>query len=192
MAERKSEELKSRESGPPPWHVPVAVERIAETGQQFDLAADADVRAAVAKLAGLRDLPRFEAKFDLERRGMDGLHVTGHVSATAGQNCVVTLEPLDNHVEETVDLVFEPRDPVAETDKGAAPAPRAAKLKDRELLVGGMVDLGAIATEFLILGLDPYPRKPGAVFEPLPDGKPEEGPFAALSTLTKGQGRDGH
>jgi hypothetical protein len=202
MAERKSEERKSearkfddrksRESGPPPWHVPVAVEKIAETGQHFDLAADAGVRAAVAKLAGLRDLPRFEAKFDLERLGMDGLHVTGHVSATAGQNCVVTLEPLDNHVEETVDLVFEPRDPVAETDKGAAPAPRAAKLRDREPLVGGMVDLGALATEFLILGLDPYPRKPGAVFEPLPDGKPEEGPFAALSTLTKGQGRDGH
>ena len=31
----------------------------------------------------------------------------------------------------------------------------------RKSLVGGTVDLGAIATEFLILGLDPYPRKTG-------------------------------
>ena len=76
MAERKSEDRKSkpndrksREFGPPPWHVPVAVEDIAETGQHFDLVADAGVRAAVAKLAGLRDLPRFEANFDLTAAG---------------------------------------------------------------------------------------------------------------------------
>ena len=30
-----------------------------------------------------------------------------------------------------------------------------------EPLVGGAVDLGAVATEFLVLGIDPYPRKPG-------------------------------
>ncbi len=37
-----------------------------------------------------------------------------------------------------------------------------------EPLVGGTVDLGAIATEFLILGIDPYPRKPGAEFDAPP------------------------
>ena len=35
-----------------------------------------------------------------------------------------------------------------------------------------MVDLGAVATEFLLLGIDPYPRKPGAVFEAPPAGDP--------------------
>src|SRR6185437_15085431 len=90
------------------WHIPVAVEQIAETGQHFDLVADATVRAAVAKAAGLRDLPRFEASFDVTRRGSGGLHIIGSVSATVGQTCVVTLEPLADDVEETVDLVFEP------------------------------------------------------------------------------------
>ena len=33
-----------------------------------------------------------------------------------------------------------------------------------ERLIGDVVDLGALATEFLILGLDPYPRKAGATF----------------------------
>ena len=82
---------------------------MAETGQHFDLVADADVRAAVARLAGLRDLPRLEANFDVTRHGADGLRVCGRVSATVGQNCVVTLEPLANEVEEEVDLLFAPR-----------------------------------------------------------------------------------
>ena len=64
--------------------------------------------------------------------------------------------------------------------------PRDVKWDDPEPLVGGSVDLGAFATEFLMLGLDPYPRKPGAIFEPPQDRKPDEGPFAALSKLTKG------
>ena len=38
--------------------------------------------------------------------------------------------------------------------------PREVKLNGPEPLIGGIVDLGALATEFLILGLDPYPRKP--------------------------------
>lgn len=168
-----------------PWHVPVAVEEITETGQHFDLAADARVRAAVAKAAGLRELPRFEASFDVSRRG-GGLHVAGSISATVGQNCVVTLEPLANEVEETMDLTFEPPKKLA-ASTGNEGQQHGVKWDDPEPLVGGIVDLGALATEFLILGLDPYPRKPGAVFEPPQDAKRDEGPFAALGRLAKHQ-----
>jgi len=168
-----------------PWRVPVAVEEIADTGQQFDLVADETVRAAVAKIAGLRDLPRFEAHFDVTRRGAAGLHVTGKISATVGQNCVVTLEPLANEVEETVDLLFEQSSTARATERQGEPRPHDVKLDDPEPLIGGLVDLGILATEFLILGLDPYPRKPGAVFEAAHDGKPDGGPFAVLAHLAK-------
>jgi Large ribosomal RNA subunit accumulation protein YceD len=168
-----------------PWRIPVAVEEIADTGQRFDLVADAAVRAAVAKVAGLRDLPRFEASFDVTRRGSGGLHVTGKVSATVGQNCVVTLEPLANEVEERVDLLFEPSSTARATEGKAEPRRRDVKLDDPEPLIGGIVDLGVLATEFLILGLDPYPRKPGAVFEQPHQGKQDSGPFAALAQLAK-------
>ena len=57
-----------------------------------------------------------------------------------------------------------------------------------EPLVGNAIDLGAIATEFLILGLDPYPRKPDVVFETPPAGDEPAHPFAALAGLKKGQG----
>src|ERR1700732_1178568 len=106
MSERKVDK-----QAPAPWQVPVAFEDVAETGRHFDLVADNDVRAAVARLVGLRDLPKLQASFDLTRHGDDGVHVSGRMSATVGQNCVVTLEPLVNEVEEDIDLLFAPPPP---------------------------------------------------------------------------------
>lgn len=180
MAERRLQN-----TGAAPWRVLVAVEDVPEEGRHVDLLADEAVRAAVARVAGLRELPRLRASFDLTRRGADGLRVAGAVSATVGQTCVVTLEPLSNEVEERFDLVFVPPRPVAAAEEGQA-QPRAAKWDDPEPLIDGVVDLGALGTEFLILGLDPYPRKPGALFESPQDKRPKEGPFAVLSKLAKG------
>jgi uncharacterized metal-binding protein YceD (DUF177 family) len=177
-------ERRSQKSAASPWHLPVAVEDVAETGQHFELAAEESVRAAVAQVTGLRDLPRLQATFDVTRRGAGGLHVAGLVSATVGQNCVVTLEPLTNEIEEAVDLLFLPRRGPAPEEDGD-PESRNVKWNGPEPLVDGVVDLGALATEFLILGLDPYPRKPGAVFEPPPDHKAADSPFAALAKLAK-------
>jgi Large ribosomal RNA subunit accumulation protein YceD len=187
-------EPKSQKPAPSPWHVPLAVEQVPETGRRFDLVADQDVRAAVARVAGLRDLPRLEANFDVTRSGATGLHVTGRVSATVGQTCVVTLEPLANEIEEDIDLLFAPPPPpverTADDDEDEDSRKPERNWKNPEPLIGGVVDLGALATEFLILGLDPYPRKPGAVFESPQDLKRDPGPFAALAKLAKdGNGR---
>jgi len=190
-----SEQQKSPKSGLPQppirdaaaWRVPITLEEIPETGRHVELEADAGVRAAVAKVAGLRDLPRLQASFDIARRGAEGLHVSGAVSATVGQTCVVTLEPIANEIAETVDLVFLPqRVPEPPGDAGEKPKPRDVKWDDPEPLVDGRIDLGALAIEFLILGLDPYPRKPGTVFESPEHDAPDPGPFAALAKLTKG------
>jgi hypothetical protein len=174
-------------SVPDAWHFPVAVEDVGEDGQHFALVADADVRANVARVAGLRALPRFEADFDVTRLN-GGLHVVGRVSATVGQNCVVSLEPLVNEVAEDIDLIFVPKSnahvTAAATDKADA---AEVKWDEPEALTDGRVDLAALATEFLILGLDPYPRKPGVVFEPPQALAPDGGPFAVLADWSKGR-----
>jgi hypothetical protein len=180
----QTERRSQKSAAAAPWHVPVAVEDVPEAGQHFELVADESVRTAVARVAGLRELPRLQANFDVTRRGEGGLHVAGLVSASVGQNCVVTLEPLANEIEEAVDLLFVPRRVPAPEEDGET-EPRDVKWNDPEPLVDGVVDLGALATEFLILGLDPYPRKPGAVFEPPPDQTPADSPFAALAKLAK-------
>jgi uncharacterized metal-binding protein YceD (DUF177 family) len=166
------------------WSVPVAVEDIPETGLHLSLEAPAEIRAEVAKLAGLRDLPRFSAEFDLARKGA-GVHVTGHISARVGQTCVVTLEPIENAVEEAVDLQFAPT--AAGEAKGAHQLARDEE-EPPEPLVEGSLDLGMVATEFLILGIDPYPRKAGAEFAPPKREDGGEHPFAALESLKKGLG----
>ena len=53
-----------------------------------------------------------------------------------------------------------------------------------EPIENGMIDLGRVATDAVYLALDPYPRKPGAVFEPVVEAAdPEDHPFAALKAL---------
>jgi hypothetical protein len=151
------------------------------------LTADSQVRAAIAKAAGLRDLTRLEANFDVNRQ-RGGLRVVGRIAATVGQTCVVTLEPVANEVAEDVDLLFAPQASVAESG-GAAIRPEGSKY-DVEPLIGEVVDLGALATEFLVLGLDPYPRKPGAVFESPEETAAGDGPFSALAALQKGRDAD--
>jgi hypothetical protein len=172
------------------WSVPVAISDIPETGRHFELHADDATRTAVAKLAGLRDLPELAAAFDVGHQG-NGLRVTGQVQARVGQDCVVTLEPIENVVEEPIDLVFSSSatpPPGHEADKIESQVPEDAA---PEPLIGGVIDLGAIATEFLLLGIDPYPRKPGAVFQPPSEGRQPAQPFAALAALKKGQSGKG-
>jgi hypothetical protein len=172
-----------------PGRVPVAAEDIPEDGKSFTLEADAETRAAIAEMVGLRDLPQLSATFDVTRRVTGGLRVIGRVSAVAGQSCVVSLEPLLNPIEENVDLSFMPLAAAEERLAEIEPtgARTDAKWNDPEPLVDGIVDLGALATEFLVLGLDPYPRKAGAVFEPPRDLASGEGPFAALAGWSKGR-----
>lgn len=169
------------------WSVPLAVSEVPDTGRHLELVADERARAAVAGLAGLAALPRLDASFDVIPHGRGGLHVFGRVSATVGQTCVVTLEPVENEIDEAIDLVFAPpgpSSPVADLDRGEVQVPDEDA---PEPLVGGRIDLGAIATEFLILGIDPYPRRPDAVFRS-PAADDSAHPFAALAALKGGQG----
>src|SRR5689334_6617837 len=170
-------------SATPAWSLPVTVAAVPETGQRLDLVADGAARDAIARMAGLAALPRLKAGFDLTRHGADGLRAVGRVSATVVQNCVVTLEPIESEIEEAVDLVFLP--------DVAAPA-EAVDLhafdtdEPPEAIRNGVIDLGAVATAFLLLGLDTYPRKSGVVFQAPPAGDPVSHPFEALAALKKG------
>ena len=171
-----------------PWRVRIAQTEVPDTGLHLDLAADEKVRVDMAMLAGVAALPRLDATFDVTRHGRGGLHVIGQVSATVVQICGVTLEPVENEINEAVDLVFvhAAAGPSGEHDRREV----EISLEDaEEVLVEGVLDLGALATEFLILGIDPYPRKPGTVFQGPSVGDDLAQPFAGLAALKQGRGR---
>jgi hypothetical protein len=172
----------------PPWSVPVAADEVPERGRHFDLVADERVRAAVADVAGLRALPQLTASFDVSRYGRNGLHVIGRVLATVGQTCVVTLDPIEEKLEEPIDLIFSAAETAARREDTDSEVEVTAA-NEPESLVDGIVDLGEIATEFLILGINPYPRKPDAEFGPPAIGEDSAHPFAELAGLKKREGR---
>jgi uncharacterized metal-binding protein YceD (DUF177 family) len=165
-----------------PWSIPIARHAIPEAGLRQEIVADEPVRQRVAALAGVRAMPRLEASFELRQHGQDGVRVSGRVRARVAQTCVVTLDPMESEVDEPVDLVFMPER--LQSDPDIAEEVQLEGDDAPELLIDDTVDLGAIATEFALLGVDPYPRKPDVAFEPPAVADDAAGhPFAALAAL---------
>jgi hypothetical protein len=169
-----------------PWSVPIAVLQIPDTGLHRDLEADPATRAAMAEVGGLREIVSASASLDVIPTSGGRFQVTGHVRARIGQTCVVTLDPIENDIDEPIDLIFAPPEQIPVlADLVDEAADSDSEIPDPpEPIENGLIDLGRLATDALLLAIDPYPRKPDAVFEPLvtaPD--PEDHPFAALKAL---------
>lgn len=169
-----------------PWRVPIVVMQIPDTGLYRAFEADAAARQAMAEIAGLREIMSASASFDLTRKSNGEVHVTGEVRARIGQTCVVTLDPIENEIEEPIDLVFAPPEQIPQlSDLVDDEVESTSDIPDPpEPIVNGMIDLGRLATDALFLAIDPYPRKPDAVFKPLSEKiDPADHPFAALKAL---------
>jgi hypothetical protein len=173
----------SKAEAKPTWSVPIRRDDVPEEGTHIDLVADEATRAAVMALANIRALPRLAASYDVSLRA-GGLRVDGEVSATVGQTCVVTLEPMESEIREHVDLDFvaASASPEAEGDQDdGEEEPIELGAEPPEELIDDTIDLGALSVEFLLLAIDPYPRKPGAEFETKSFGDATTNPFAALA-----------
>ncbi|NOJ42728.1 YceD family protein [Bradyrhizobium australiense] len=169
-----------------PWRVPVAVAQIAETGLHRDIEADQAIRKAVADVGGLREVLSAQASFDVTPKSGGRVHVAGYVRARIGQTCVVTLEEIESDIDEPIDLIFAPPEQIPQMAALVDEAEKSDELTPDppEPIENGMIDLGRVATDALYLAVDPYPRKPGAVFEPMVEAAdPEDHPFAALKVL---------
>ncbi len=168
----------------------VNVEEVPEQGVDVSLSADTPARQALAAADGLAGIASLEADFHVARRGLAQFNVSGTVRAKITQVCVLSLEPFDSDIVEDVDVDF------AEPEAVALAVARSSTVlstttPDRDppdTIVDGTIDLGALAAEFLALGLDPYPKKPGVEFAPVsdPEDKDMSGrPFDVLRRLTE-------
>jgi hypothetical protein len=171
-----------------PWSVPVAVAQIPDTGLHRDIEASPATRAAMAELGGLRDVLSASASLDVTPRGGGRFQVEGWVRARIGQTCVVTLDPIENDIDEVIDLIFAPPEQIPElSDLIDDAAESSEAIPDPpEPIENGFIDLGRLATDALFLAVDPYPRRPDAVFDPpVVAADPEDHPFAALKALQR-------
>ena len=96
-----------------PWRAaPVIVAQIPEAGLHREIEADSATRHAIAEFAGLREVVSARAAFDLALKRDGKVHVTGRIRARVGQDCVVTLDPIENEIDEPIDLIFAPSEQI--------------------------------------------------------------------------------
>lgn len=162
----------------PSWSERVRLDQIGQ-GLQRHLTADEAARARIAADLDLAGLSRLEADVEIKPAGA-GWRLKGQLTADLVQTCGITLEPLPSQVEQafSVDLIraseFEPSEDEFDADPDAPDGP--------DVVEDGGVDLAAYVAEHLALAIDPWPRKPGAVFE-APEGPTEPSPFDVLREL---------
>jgi len=190
----KSHEMKghekNHENAEPVWSHPLVVASIPEEGEDLTLVADEETRAALARFSNVIAVPKLSAQLHLQPDGAGGAVVTGELDALVRQICVVSLESFDNKVHEEIALRFAPE---GKTAAKADPDIDMEAADPSDAIRNGVIDLGAMVSEFLVLGIDPYPKKPGAVFTPPESAGSEEAnkAFAALAKLKKsGQSSD--
>ncbi len=177
MSEKKSETFS--------W--PVNVGHISKNPVTAHVEADERQRKALARRWNIPAVESVEGDFDLSRWKRDGVRVKGRVKASLIQNCVVTLEPVRETIEEEVEALFVPegsRLARVDTHETGEMVVDAEGPDMPETFTGDSLDIAAICEEFIVLAMNPYPRKEGAAFTPPSDevrNEPEKvSPFAGL------------
>ena len=169
---------------------PVLVKALPEDGTEVAVEAKPEERVSLARLNGLVDVASLTGRYSFKSEPSGGIRVRGSIAARVTQTCTVSLDPFEADVAEDVDVTFLPEkslDAWRAKQKGKVDDPQSLDDDDPpDAIVDGRIDLGALTAEFLALGLDPYPRKPGVAFEPDPSGADKDpSPFAALAQLKR-------
>lgn len=179
--------IRSPQAAPGPMSRRFDVASVRDAGTAVRVESTAAERDALAADCGLPGIDALDADLRVVREGADGLRVTGAVTARVRQVCVVSLDEFATDLVEPVDVRFAPEAEVATLEAAHAARPPGGEDEDTEDLpdpiVNGRIDLGALVAEILVLGLDPYPRKPDVAFaEPAPPEReePTASPFAVL------------
>ncbi len=129
---------------------------------------------AIAERLGILSVGAVAAELQILTDGSGDVKVYGTLAGEVEQACVVTLEPVSETVETRVTQRFSRR--IGE-EEGEEEDPL-------EPIVDDQIELGEILVQIFALALNPYPRAPGATFEPVGDEEPAtSGPFAVLAQL---------
>ena len=160
---------------------PVRLSDLGPEGVTLHLKAASVPRTAIARRLDVPEVIDLSGDIAI-RPEADGASVQGVVRARLVRTCVVTLDPLEEVIDEAFSLRFTrglPSDDVelALEDEWSEPLP------------DDMLDAAEILVQQVAIAMDPYPRKPGAQMPQSYSPRPEDfSPFTALKALKKPQG----
>lgn len=179
------------------WSFLVEIDKIDSAPKSVSFEADAEQRADLARRLGIVSVESAAATVTLQRAGGGVVHAMGFVRADVTQACVVTLAPVPDHVEEEFEGWFGDKTSAVsfararqerEAKKGHVEAEILEESVDPEPILNGKVDVGELATQYLSLGLNPYPHAEGVVHSATDEDAPKDedganlrrNPFEAL------------
>ncbi len=151
-----------------------------------------DRRASEAQCAGLTALfgdavcRSLRARYEISPVGPGHYVVTGRVRAAVEQTCGVTLDPIEQAIDETFRVAFR-SDAASQFD--IEPDFDTLADDDPEPIENGALDVGRLITEIIASALDPFPRAGDAELERTEAGAPvaADNPFAVLGHLKRGK-----
>lgn len=130
---------------------------------------------AVADRLGLVGVHSLSAEMTLSRAPGNKavIYVQGVLKASVTQSCVATRAPVKEYIEEEfeawyadpasfVSIAKARHDRQGKGKEGDAEIPILEEREDPEPMVNGKIDLGDLISQYLSLGLNPYPRAHGA------------------------------
>lgn len=167
------------------FNATIRVDHLPAAGRELSVSATPEELLHLAELMKVDAISACAAELRAEKfRG--GIHVTGQLSATVSQACVVTFVPVEQTIKEPVDRIFLPG-----ADVGDDSPPGSELFVDLESddipdhFTGSELDLTPLLMEVLGLAIDLYPRAPGAELPDDADDGTDDAlhPFAALKAL---------
>lgn len=165
-------------------HVPISVTEL--PAEPVAVAATEKQRKALADAYDIVAVKSLTASVELSPMPGGGVAVDGHVVADIVQNCVVSLVPVDEHIDEPFSIRYV-RDPDRLPKPGEEIVVSPDDADPPELLEGQTIDVGALVEEYFALAINPYPRAPGAALQTDAGdaGADADSPFAVLAALAK-------
>lgn len=165
-------------------------DRIGRDGMSGQIEANPEERDAVARLIGLEALDRLVLHFEVEPIARERFRIRGQLEADVTQTCVVTLEDVRTRVAEELEVEFWPEQDLQGSVQADQHLSDDPDVEDPEPITDGVIDLGRLTFECLATGLDPYPRRAGAVLDwtgtrEAEAADDESHPFDALRALKR-------
>ena len=180
--------------GPGEFSRPLSIEDIDFEKAEFVVEPTAEECEALSERLDVINIANLVGAVSFSRRGNDGLQARISLTAEVTQTCGITLDPVDERIDEQFDISFLPGDGF--TGENSLDLDIAGD-GPPEPIMDGVIDLGELISQLLAVSIDPYPRKressaksllgAGAALNGVEghggEGTSEGGPFSELQKL---------
>lgn len=166
------------------WEYKLAEIKVEKKPTYIKVEVDEDDRCSVADHLGISSVNKLLVEFKVFRpNGGFLVEVHGHIVADVVQECVVSCDPVLEHIEEDFEAFFANMERAVllsrkrkdmDLQNGAAEVEISEEREEPEPIIDGQIDLADVAMQFLSLALDSYPKADGVSY----DGETDEDPRA--------------